>query len=236
MIKIYVLNHPEGKGLLRRKYMEESLSRENLEFEFVDGYHPNDFDYEKLIKNWNIVNARFVNSHTGSRFEPIYVESTNHAPYITFPTHIGKGSISLVLKHKHCWYDQIFNKYEYVTIFEDDCEIPNNLDDILEECISEMKENQYDLVMLGGLPGMVSPNFAEGKKVHYHPDQKCRCTHGYILNLDTAKIFLETSGIINNSIDIKLNEIIQIFNLKVAWLEPALIPIFEESLTEETGR
>jgi GR25 family glycosyltransferase involved in LPS biosynthesis len=233
MKKIYVINHPEGKGLLRRKYIEESLSRENLEFEFVDGYHPNDFDYEKLIKNWNIVNAHLVNRQ---KFEPIYVESTNQSPYITFPTHIGKGSISLILKHKHCWYDQIFNKYEYVTIFEDDCEIPNNLQNILDECISEMKENQYDIVMLGGLPGIVSPNFAEGKKVHYHPHQKSRCTHGYILNLDTAKIFLETSGIINNSIDIKLNEIIQIFNLKVGWLEPALFPIFEESLTEETGR
>jgi GR25 family glycosyltransferase involved in LPS biosynthesis len=235
-MKVYVLNHPEGKGLLRRKYMAESLSRENIEFEFVDGYHPNDFDYEKSIKNWNIVNTRLVNSHTGARFEPIYVESTNIGSYITFPTYIGKGSISLLLKHKHCWYDQIFNKYDYVVIFEDDCEIPNDLENILNDCIKEMEENQYDIVMLGGVPGMVSPNYVEGKRLHYDPRQKCRCTHGYILNLETSKVLLETSGIVNNAIDIKMSEIMHIFNLKVAWLEPSLMQIFEESLTEETGR
>jgi len=74
MIKIYVLNHPEGKGLLRRKYMEESLSRENIEFEFVETIKPSinkipfkgetqiiDFiDKTNQIKLWKKNNYLFV--------------------------------------------------------------------------------------------------------------------------------------------------------------------------------
>jgi hypothetical protein len=76
--------------------------------------------------------------------------------------------------------------------------------------------------MLGGFSDFVSPNVNTDKKIHYHPLQKTRCTHCYIINKKCVKALIDGFSNINNPIDIKINEVIQINQLKVGWLEPGL--------------
>ena len=59
--------------------------------------------------------------------------------------------------------------------------------------------------------------------MHIMPEnQKTRCTHAYINNIMATKKILKNIYPINLPIDFKLNEIIQIENIKVAWSEPGL--------------
>lgn len=205
--KIFVLNHPAFES--RRKYIVEKLFNQDIEFEIVDGFPPDEIDYEELTKDFHL-------------YYQIPIYQVKNYSYHNFPKKISRGSLSLVLKHIDCWKNQIEESIDKILILEDDCEIPENFQDLLNEVLSEMNESQLDMVMLGGFMDFTSPNIMSGKKVHYHPLQKTRCTHAYIVDKRCVRNLFDGFSNINNPIDIKLNEVIQINQLRVGWLEPGL--------------
>ena len=206
-MKVYLLNHPDFES--RRIKITNRLNEENVDFEIIDKYSPSEIDYEYLTKD-----------HTS--YENIIIEQVGRYSYYNRPIKVSPGSLSLVLKHIHCWKNQIRENHENILILEDDCEIPNSFNKILERVLEEKIADNYDMVMLGGFSDFISPNTEQGKIIHHHPNQKTRCTHAYIINIKSSKIMIEGFSNINNPIDIKMNEVIQINKLKIAWLEPGL--------------
>lgn len=205
--KVYLLSHPSF--ITRREYITDKLSVEIVNFEMVENYSPEEIDTESYTKNYE-------------DYLPIIIYQVKHYSYYNKSNKISPSSLSLVLKHIHCWKNQLENDFEYTMIVEDDCEIPNNFKDLLERVLDETKEGNFDIVMLGGFSDFISPNISPNRLIHYHPFQKTRCTHCYIINRNAAKIMIDGFVNINNPIDIKMNEVIQLNNLKVAWLEPGL--------------
>lgn len=209
--KIYVLNHVDFHK--RREVIENSLKKEGIEYELVQMYHPNDIDYEKELLNWEI-------------FEPVDIVQP-HGIYQNFSKKISMGSLSLVLKHKWCYIDQIKNNYKTVLILEDDALIPDNFNEFLEKNVDEFiemnKNESIGMLMVGTSHNFNVHNTTDGKYVYYNENQKTRCTHAYILDIDTTKKILPRFNIINLPIDFKLNEIIQVEGIKVAWTQPGLI-------------
>lgn len=205
--KTYLLNHPDF--VERREKITNRLKAENIDYGMVDIYPPNEIDYEGMTMNF-------------SQFQPLIIEQVGRYSYYNYPKKISPGSLSLVLKHIHCWKDQLKNNYDISMIIEDDCDIVENFQQLTNQCSLEMIDLDLDLVMLGGFSDFVSPNFSYGKLIHFHPLQKTRCTHAYLISKNAAKIMIDGFGNINNPIDIKMNEVIQINKLKVGWLEPGL--------------
>lgn len=206
-MKVYLLNHPEFES--RRNFITDRLHTEGINFEVVDKYCPDEIDYEGLTKNFHI-------------YYQMIIEQVGRYSYYNYPKKISPGSLSLVLKHIHCWRDQIENQFDEILVLEDDCEIPKDFNILIEKVMEEKYKNKYDIVMLGGYTDFVSPNIIEGNLIHYHPNQKTRCTHAYVINKESARIMIDGFSNINNPIDIKMNEVIQLNKLKIAWLEPGL--------------
>ena len=208
--KIYVLNHISFGN--RRDVIEKRLKEENIEYKLVQNYPPEEIDYEKELIGYE-------------KFEDIDIIHP-YGEYRNFSKKISVGSLSLVLKHLWCYRDQIENQYENILILEDDCHIPSNFNKYLNGNMKdylELKETSgVGMLMVGMSHHFISKNLIPGKYAHYSENQKCRCTHGYIVNINTTKIILENFHPINLPIDFKLNEIMQLKDIKVAWSEPGL--------------
>lgn len=205
--KIFLLNHPDFSK--RREYITNRLNIENIDYTIVDNYSPSEIDHEELTKNWYI-------------YKNIIIEQVGRYSYYNNPKKISPGSLSLVLKHLHCWKEQVSKGYSHIMILEDDCEIPDNFRVLLNRVEQDSDFESFDLIMLGGFSDFISPNIIEDRFLHYHPLQKTRCTHGYIINKKFVDILIDGFSNINNPIDIKINEVLQLNNAKVAWIEPGL--------------
>jgi len=212
-MKIYVLNHPKFSN--RRKRITNSLDSQSIEYEIVDGFGPESFD-QKLIDNadYNIHND-------------LYISQIKNYSYTNNPNKKNKSSISLVLKHIDCWKKQVCSNNEFILILEDDCEIPNDFSNLIQNIEAELAKSYYDLVMIGTFLDFISPDISE-KLLKYHKDHKTRCTHAYIISREASIKMLSGCENINNAIDYKMNEIIQLNNLKVSWIEPGLKQIIDK--------
>ena len=208
--KIYVLNHFDFRE--RRERIENKLKSENIEYQLVQNYHSSEIDYEKELEGWK-------------KFEDVDIVHP-YGVYRNFSKKISVESLSLVLKHIWCYRDQISNNYQNVLILEDDAQIPNNFKNYLNENMKEylylLENDDIGMLMVGMSHHFISKK-QNGKCVQYAENQKCRCTHAYIINIETTKKVLNRFSIINLPIDFKLNEIIAIENIKVAWSEPGII-------------
>lgn len=206
---IYLLHHIDFK--YRKDKIENRLLEENVKVEWVENYLPDDIDYEKELINHEV-------------FEDIDIIHP-YGIYRNFSKKISINSLSLVLKHLWCYKDQLLNNYENVLILEDDVEIIPNFNDYLDNVMMEFNklktENDVEMVMLGTSHYFTAKK-TENNFIYYNEHQKTRCTHAYILNISATKKIVEKFTIINLPIDFKLNEIIQITNIKVAWAEPGL--------------
>jgi glycosyl transferase family 25 len=172
-------------------------------------YHPSEFNYEEIIINYE-------------NYDDIYIEQIFNS-YRNFYKKLSPGSVSLILKHIHCWKKQIDNNIDYCLILEDDVEIPENFKNLLDNIYLEMiSDKSIGLTMVGTSFNMVTPNKINEKLIYCHPLQKTRCTHAYFINKETAKILIDNFKPINLPIDFKMNEIIQKKNIKVSWYEPGL--------------
>lgn len=209
--KIYVLNHSDFSK--RRTLIENNLRSQGIEYELVQVGHPDKIDYEKNLIGWE-------------NFEDIEIVGT-YANYRNFSKKISIGSLSLILKHIWCYKDQIENNFENVLILEDDADTSNNFKEFLENNVKDfinLKNNlDVGMLILGKTHEIFSATKNEGYNyAFYNINQKTRCTHAYILNIETTKKILKRFKNYNLPIDFKLNEILQIENIKVAWSEPGI--------------
>jgi GR25 family glycosyltransferase involved in LPS biosynthesis len=208
--KIFVLHHKDfiKRGLL----IEKRLKEENIEFDWVT-----DFEPENIKDIYN--NIDYINYSDIDIIHPYGI-------YKNKSIRISIGSLSLILKHLWCLEEQIKNNYENILILEDDVEIPKNFKNYLENNVRdflELKEQENTtILMLGISHDYRTKNYTPGKFAHYSPNQKTRCTHAYISNIEASKKLVKNFKPFNLPIDFKLNEIIQLEDIKVAWSEPAL--------------
>ncbi len=207
--KIFVLNHSDFVD--RRKKISDALAVEQLEFEIVDKYHPDEIDYEKELIGWE-------------EYKKILIRQPYNS-YVNFSKKISIGSLSLVLKHLWCYREQVSRGYEHILILEDDCSIQKGFKEFLEKNFNDfisLRNENVGMLMLGSYENFVSKAINDNKSCYYSPNQKTRCTHAYIINMETAKKLIRNFKPINLPIDFKLNEIIEIEDIKVAWSEPGL--------------
>jgi hypothetical protein len=206
-MKIYVLNHPDF--IERKNKITSELKNQSLDFEIIDKFSPGEFDYD------------FITNTDYNKYRGIFIKQIKDYSYFNNPNKVPPSSISLVLKHMECWKIQISNDIKNILILEDDCQIPNNFNLLIDSIEVEIEKNEYDLVMLGEFLDF-NLNTDNDNLLSYNKLYKTRCTHAYIINKNSSKIMLEGFEYINNSIDFKMNEVIQINNLKVAWMDPGL--------------
>ena len=208
--KVYILHHRAFKARLRllaRRLADEGVT----DFEVVDMYPPVGIDYEKCVEGWEA-------------FEDIDIIHP-YGAYRNSPKKISRGSLSLVLKHLYCYRDQIKNNYSNILILEDDCLIPHHFADYITANMLEfnrlLNTEGTEMLMMGTSHDYVSKK-KNGKCVQYDFNQKCRCTHAYVVNIGVTPTLLDDFKPINLPIDFKLNEIMQLNDIKVAWSEPGL--------------
>ncbi len=213
--KIFLLNHNNKKFQPRLKMIENRLNEENLSFELVQKYSPEEIgyaNYEDYTRNWK-------------QFEDIDILIPD-GEYRNFSAKISPSSLSLVLKHLYCFKEQVEKNYNNILILEDDCEIIPNFKEYLygnfQDFLKLKNEDDVEMLMLGVSHDLVCKNKSNNNYAHYNINQKTRCTHAYITNINAAKKILRRFNNINLPIDLKLNEIMQIENIKVAWSDPGL--------------
>jgi GR25 family glycosyltransferase involved in LPS biosynthesis len=210
--KIYLLNHKDFD--VRRNNIESKLKSEKIEYELVQNYHPSEINYEYDLGDWN------------QHFD---IEVTHpYGNYKNFSKKVSIGSLSLVLKHKFCFLSQLKYNYKNILILEDDCEIPNNFQNLLDDVMKEFEPLTnfgVGVVMLGTAFNFSSKKNDGTKKIYFDELQKTRCTHAYIINIEVTKKIIEYFSYCNLPIDFKLNELFEFFKIKVAWLEPGLIQV-----------
>jgi GR25 family glycosyltransferase involved in LPS biosynthesis len=207
--KIYLLHHRDFTE--RFNIISKRLKEEDTKYEIIDTFSPSEIDYDNLMINYE-------------SFTPTLIEHINDSSYYNFSKKISPGSLSLVLKHVQAWKNQLENNYENILVLEDDCEIPLNFNQYIESIINEHKQdNKCELIMVGTCLGFVSPSYlSNGKHIFYHPYQKTRCTHGYIISKKCAQKMIDGFKNFNLPIDFKMNEVIQLENINVGWVEPGL--------------
>lgn len=210
--KIYVLHHVPFTDRAR---IFTRLNEEQVEYELVTCHSPEEIGdkYEFYLQDWE-------------KHADVMVENQMQT-YRNFSRKVSIGSLSLILKHLYCYTLQVHNEYQNIVIIEDDCRIPVGFHSYLQRNVDDYLELQktvpVEICMIGTSHGMVSKaSENNGKCVFFHVIQKTRCTHAYILSLSGAKKLLDNFHPINNPIDFKINEIMQVTGMKVAWSEPAL--------------
>ncbi len=209
--KIYLLHHEEyiNRGIL----IKNRLKEENIEFEIVTNFSPEEIkqQYDNLINDY-CKDITIIHPY---------------GEYINTPIKISIGSYSLIRKHLYCLHEQIKNNYENILILEDDVDIPINFNLYLENNMRDFlelkKTENVTMLMIGKSHNFISKNYNPIKFAHYSVNQKTRCTHAYITNIEATKKLVRNFEPINLPIDFKLNEIMQTENIKVAWSEPGLI-------------
>lgn len=139
------------------------------------------------------------------------------------------GEVSISSKHYHVLNRQIEDSIEYALILEDDVDLlsVSNPIEFIENCFIEMKQTGGDICWLGGTKEL---NLREDRKpdqhLYYRSDYLSRCVHAYIINLRTAKVFVQNYHF-NNQVDILYNHLIQAAQLKSGWADPFF---FQKSL------
>lgn len=207
--KTYLLHHRDEKFKKRYDYISERLKEENIDYEVIDSHHPDNINYNELM--------------IGYETHPqIIIEQLFNMSYMNFSKKISVGSLSLVLKHMDCWKKLLENNFDYILVLEDDAEIPNNFSETINNIMSEVDSNNCELVMIGTTDGFVSPNINRNNLLHFNKFQKTRCTHAYIISKSCAKKMLDGFLNFNLPIDFKMNEVIQLTDIKVWWYEPGI--------------
>jgi len=141
------------------------------------------------------------------------------------------SEISLLLKHKKCW-EEIYKKYDYAVVFEDDIILSDNFNNDLNTYINELPSD-WDMFFIGTCLNI----HAEQKNINADPTKHVfkadinkggtRCTHAYMITKKCAKKLLDIINtenyIIDYATDWFLNNIIKDNSLNVYWAEPAIV-------------
>ena len=213
--KIFCCHHPSPK-LAERKYkLIDFFSSNNLNVEWVESGAPEE---TKQYNNDSLVHKIMTRGP---------VECRNN---IDKSKDLSYRSMSLILKHNYCYEQQIENNYENILILEDDVDLFGVFSETyFNKCMKEFKQLNLGMLFLGSCCGLHYPNTEPDKYVYFSEDLRSRCTHCYILNIDTAKKLLKYVYNMFDSVDWQLNSIIEWENIKTGWGEPSIAQLNYES-------
>jgi len=131
------------------------------------------------------------------------------------PATRGAGCIGCTVSHINICKDALSKNYDYIVIFEDDCEFKSDLH-ILDSYINEFinLQQSWDLFLLGYNPISVNPI----SNTNFSKINRFDCTHACILNTTfmTKLINTYTEYVSNNttlSIDTMYSNVIESYNL-----------------------
>ncbi len=210
--KIFVVHH--SPLVDRKNRLEKIFKKLDLDVEWVEKYLPDEIDYDKEVGR------------------PVIEKGTEFAIQqnkYTYHKNVGKkvtiSELSLILKHKYCLLKQIENNYENIIIFEDDINLDINsikyLNDNMDEFQDGVNKYELDILMLGTAFNFKPVNNT-GVYIHYNKNQLTRCAHAIAFNIKSTQIILNGIFPMNLPWDFKLNELIILNNLNIAWSEPGL--------------
>lgn len=199
----------------RKRTLSAQLDRLGIEVDWMERYLPDEIrnDYEKLTADWAV-------------FEKMHITQP-YQSYENAGKKLTMSELSLYLKHLACLRAQVENNWRNLLILEDDITIYDKIVAFLKSNMDEFTNPAEfgfppDMLMLGTAFNFRAKRIRRGKFIHFEPDQRTRCAHAIIYNLGCVPKILERAVHINMPWDFKLNEIIQVENLKVAWSEPGI--------------
>ena len=131
--------------------------------------------------------------------------------------------VSVQRKYAYSLVDGIGRGDPYFLILEDDVDLPDNFNDILNQCMLEFEDRKGEMLSLG----LAQENHyieTPGNAIHYKPNLMTRCCHAIIYSRDCAlKIVSEKAfWTVDAPIDHKLNDLIYKLGLKHFWYEPGI--------------
>lgn len=206
--KIFVCHHKPLED--RKKRLQTIFNKLDLDVEWVEKYLPDEIDYEKEVGDVKIFNP--IN---------LAIQQNQYIYHEGVGKKVSISELSLYLKHKWCYQQQIENNYENILILEDDVDLGMNLIEFLNNNMEEFLKIKPDMLIVGTAFNFKPKRFT-GKYIHLNPNQLTRCTHAQIINRKCIDDIMKHLYPVNLPIDFKLNEIIILEKLKVAWSEPGL--------------
>lgn len=210
--KILICHHSPLKE--RKDLLDSFFQRHNLEVEWVEDFLPEEIKpiYDKLVGDF------IIDTNAKSVCQGQYEYHKNTGVKITIP------ELSLYLKQKRCLEIQKERKYERILILEDDVLLPENFIEFLDICMKQYNETDAEMMFIGSCCNIHVPvvDLKKGQLVYVNKNQLTRCAHAYVVNLETSEKILKHTYPINWPWDFKLNEIIILEDLKIAWTEPCI--------------
>lgn len=208
--KIYCLHHPPL--VARHKRLIEFFTRTNLNPEWVTGYLPEEITIEQCHKIMNQMIQKKI----------IELPNTSVAANIEFAKKKSKNLISLYKKQMYCVEQQVEKRFDTILILEDDVDTtdPKFNEEYVNECLTEFKKLNGDLLFIGTCCDLHSHNTPVYK--HIAKETTSRCAHMYVITLRAAEKLMLHLPDMSDAYDWKLNEIIKKENLNVYWVEPGI--------------
>jgi len=215
--KVYICHH--NKLTERKEKLNIFFIKNNIDVEWVESYSP-----FEIIDNYNTivgVDDMIIDKN---------VIAVCYEQYEYFKNAVKEVSVtelSLYLKHKYCFEDQIRNNYKNVAIMEDDVMLDDDFVNYFNKNMLEFNELNtsigVNVLVMGKSYNFTSKIMQPNRMIHYNKNQLTRCTHCIIYNIESTKKIVKHLYPINWPIDFKLNEIMIIEELKVAWSEPGIL-------------
>lgn len=198
--KIYICHWDKLKD--RKEYIINHLNKKGIhDFEFIETYNKENWDIEKIKKEYPVIFNSFANNAFG--ITDILLKYSE---------------ISLVLKHCQIIKDVVDKKYKSVLIFEDDALLHNDFINQFNFYKLQLP-NDWDLAWVGSCCNLHAP-YQDGKNV-YEMDGT-RCTHAYAVSYEGACKIVSILESVNDAADWFLNRVIRQLKLKNYWFEPPL--------------
>jgi len=207
--KIFITHH---KPLKNRKKILTDYFGDRIDVEWIELYPPEEVsaNYSRLVGSFTIDPAAKAVCQGQYTYYP------NAGKMVTIP------ELSLYLKHKYAFEQQLEHNYNRILLLEDDALLPPDFDVFFNKCIAEFDQLDADLLFLGSCCDIHVENINKDRMVYLNENQLTRCAHAYVVDIRCTRKILEHLHPINWPIDFKLNEIIVIEKLKVCWSEPCI--------------
>lgn len=210
----------------RRTHMEKSLSKINLECEWITDYDAAELSDEQ-VKSYYVRNDEEV----FQRVVPLWGSSNYN------PRDLTRGEISLVIKHVSALEKASASNAPYTAVFEDDCIFCEDFNMHFESYMKSTPDD-WDVIHVGNGFGMKPEKYKKSfhNKAFLMNHPASRCTEAILFKKEAAKKIRSTILPFCLAADWELAYQYFLHSLNVYWWEPAPITqashrnIFKSSL------
>lgn len=180
--------------------MNNQMKKANIKLKLIDGVHWKMIDQDYLLKNFILSNS-FYNKNDKKRDREI----------ACYNSHLKIYNLILLSDKK------------YSVIFEDDFNvISDNLINDINKILKNMEDTDFDIIFLGN----TFVNVGNKHKNNIYEIDKSKETVGcfaYLINNKNIKKIINTTKLIDEPIDLKMNSLIKTNNLKVYTIHPNIV-------------